>query len=142
MSRPDLCDAAGHANKNFKGTLDGRKLTRRIACHAGPVSRLDFAGDILDEMRWQIRELDHKLRRTRPFVPGSEPDEAWRTARTLTYKLRQQGYDITPELLRKWVERGKIQKGKQPAMQHVLVVRSLHCSQRKLEHGSSQCPPP
>lgn len=103
-----VCDAAGHVDSGYQASLDGRKLTNWIAWHAGPVSQLDFADDILDEMRWQIRELDHKLRRTRPFVPAGEQQEIWLTARTLTYKLRQQGYSITGELLRKWAERGRI----------------------------------
>ena len=66
---------------------------------------------MLDEIKHQIRELDHKLRRTRPPEPIGEPQEVWLTAKTLTYKLRQQGYQITPELLRKWAEREKIRKG-------------------------------
>lgn len=103
-----VCDAAGRIEGNHKPTLDGRQLADWLAWYAGPVSQLDFADDILDEVRWQIRELDHRLRRTRVFVPADK--EVWLTARTICYKLTQQGYAITPELLRKWAERGTIRK--------------------------------
>lgn len=76
-------------------------MTLTTPNHAGPISQLDVAPLMLDEIKHQIRELDHKLRRTRPPQPIGEPQEVWLTAKTLTYKLRQQGYQITPELLRK-----------------------------------------
>lgn len=103
-----VCDAAGRIDGNHKPTLDGRQLADWLAWYAGPVSQLDFADDILDEVRWQIRELDHRLRRTRPPEPVAKPQEKWLTARTICYKLRQQGYNVSPELLRKWTERGKL----------------------------------
>ena len=103
-----VCDAAGRIDGNHKPTLDGRQLADWLAWYAGPVSQLDFADDILDEVRWQIRELDHRLRRTRPPEPVAKPQEIWLTARTICYKLRQQGYNVSPELLRKWTERGKL----------------------------------
>ena len=109
------CDAASRIEGHHRMTLNGRQLCHWIAWHAGPVSQLDFADDILDEIRWQIRELDHRLRRTRPFVPAGEPQEVWLTARSICYKLRQQGYDVSPELLRKWVERGKLEANKDSA---------------------------
>ena len=103
-----VCDAAGRIEGNHRTTLDGRQLSDWLAWHAGPVSLLDFADDILDEVRWQIRELDHRLRRTRAFVPADK--EVWLTARTICYKLRQQGHSVSPELLRKWGERGQVQR--------------------------------
>ena len=90
---------------------NGTRMCHWIAWNAGPISQLDVAPLMLDELKHQIRELDHKLRRTRPPEPIGEPQEVWLTAKTLTYKLRQQGYQITPELLRKWAEREKIRKG-------------------------------
>lgn len=104
-----VCDAAGRIDGDHKPTLDGRQLADWLAWYAGPVSQLDFADDILDEVRWQIRELDHRLRRTRPPVPVREPKEVWLTARTICFRLKQMGFDLSPELLRKWAERGKIQ---------------------------------
>lgn len=90
---------------------NGTRMCHWIASNAGPISQLDVAPFMLEELNHQIRELNHKLRRTRPPQPTGEPQEVWLTAKTLTYKLRQQGYQITPELLRKWAEREKIRKG-------------------------------
>lgn len=87
---------------------NGRRMCQWIAWNAGPISQLDVAPLMLDELHHQARELNHRLRRTRPPAPISEPQEAWLTARTICYRLKQQGYDITPELLRKWAQRGKI----------------------------------
>lgn len=101
-----VCDAAGRIEGNHKPTLDGRQLTDWLAWHAGPVSQLDFADDILDEVRWQIRELDHRLRRTRPPEPIGEPKEVWLTARTISLKLRS----VTTEQVRKWGERGLVRR--------------------------------
>ena len=104
-----VCDAAGRIDGNHKPTLDGRQLADWLAWYAGPVSQLDFADDILDEVRWQIRELDHRLRRTRPPMLVDDSQEVWLTAKTICYKLRQQGHNVSPELLRKWAERRKIE---------------------------------
>lgn len=87
---------------------NGTRMCHWIAWNAGPISQLDVAPLMLDELKHQIRELNHKLKRTRPFEPAKSEQEVWLTARTICYKLRQKGYDITPELLRQWVQRGKI----------------------------------
>lgn len=88
---------------------DGIKMCRWIAWNAGAIAELDVADVMLDELRHQVRELDARLKRSRPFQPAGKKDgEAWLTARTICYTLRQQGHHITPELLRKWAERGKI----------------------------------
>ena len=88
---------------------DGIKMCRWIAWNAGAIAQLDVADVMLDELRHQVRELDARLKRSRPFQPaGKEEGEAWLTARSICYTLRQQGHHITPELLRKWAERGKI----------------------------------
>lgn len=44
-----------------------------------------------------------------------ENGEIWLTARTICYKMRQEGYSLKPELLRKWAERGQLtsRQGKQ-----------------------------
>ncbi|MGP5578650.1 hypothetical protein [Corynebacterium flavescens] len=85
---------------------NGQRMCHWIAYNAGPISQLDVASVMLDELRHQVRELNHRLRRTRPPQPAEQ--EVWLTARTICYKLRQQGYDITPELLRQWAKRGQI----------------------------------
>ena len=87
---------------------DGIKMCRWIAWNAGAIAQLDVADVMLDELRHQVRELDARLKRSRPYQPAGQQQEAWLTARSICYTLRQQGHHITPELLRKWAERGKI----------------------------------
>ena len=53
------------------------------------------------------------------------PQEVWLTARTICYKLRQQGHNVTPELLRKWVERGVISAKRSPLGKNVLNLREV-----------------
>ncbi|WP_284785249.1 hypothetical protein [Corynebacterium rhinophilum] len=86
---------------------NGARMCQWIAWNAGPISQLDVAPLMLDELNHQARELNHRLRRTRPLEPIGK-QEAWLTARTICYRLKQQGHDITPELLRQWAQRGKI----------------------------------
>ena len=87
---------------------DGIKMCRWIAWNAGAIAELDVADVMLDELKHQVRELDMRLKRSRPFQPAGKEQEAWLTARSICYTLRQQGYELKPELLRKWVERGGI----------------------------------
>lgn len=86
---------------------NGARMCQWIAWNAGSISQLDVAPLMLDELHHQARELNHRLRRTRPLEPIGK-QEAWLTARTICYRLKQQGHDITPELLRQWAQRGKI----------------------------------
>ena len=88
---------------------DGIKMCRWIAWNAGAIATLDVADVMLDELKHQARELDARLKRSRPFQPaGKAEGETWLTARSICYTFRQQGHHITPELLRKWAERGRI----------------------------------
>lgn len=87
---------------------DGIKMCRWIAWNAGAIAQLDVADVMLDELRHQVRELDMRLKRSRPFQPAGKEQEAWLTARSICYTLRQQGHNVTPELLRKWAERGRV----------------------------------
>ena len=86
---------------------DGIKMCRWIAWNAGAIAELDVADVMLDELKHQVRELDMRLKRSRPFQPAGK-EEAWLTARGIQRALRRQDIDISPELLRKWVERGKL----------------------------------
>ena len=103
---------------------DGIKMCRWIAWNAGAIAELDVADVMLDELRHQVRELDARLKRSRPFQPAGK-EEAWLTARSICYTLRQQGHHITPELLRKWAERGKIRTRKDPRGLNLYESRDL-----------------
>ena len=87
---------------------DGIKMCRWIAWNAGAIAELDVADVMLDELRHQVRELDIRLKRSRPFQPAGKDQEAWLTGKAIQRLTRRQGMDISLELLRKWAERGKI----------------------------------
>ena len=92
---------------------DGIKMCRWIAWNAGTIAQLDVADVMLDELKNQVRELDMRLKRSRPFQPaGKTENETWLTGKTIQRLLQKQNIETTPELLRKWVERGKIQAKK------------------------------
>lgn len=89
---------------------DGIKMCRWIAWNAGAIAELDVADVMLDELRHQVRELDTRLKRSRPFQPaGKEEGEAWLSGKTIQRMMRRQKVELSPELLRKWAERGKIE---------------------------------
>ena len=88
---------------------DGIKMCRWIAWNAGAIAELDVADVMLDELKHQVRELDARLKRSRPFQPaGKETNENWLTGKTIQRMMQRQGVEVSPELLRKWVERGNI----------------------------------
>lgn len=92
---------------------DGIKMCRWIAWNAGAIAELDVSDVMLDELKHQVRELDMRLKRSRPFQPaGKTENETWLTGKTIQRLLQKQNIETTPELLRKWVERGKIQAKK------------------------------
>lgn len=88
---------------------DGIKMCRWISWNAGAIAELDVADVMLDELRHQVRELDARLKRSRPFQPAGKKQETWLTGKTIQRMMLQQGLEVSPELLRKWVERGKIE---------------------------------
>ena len=92
---------------------DGIKMCKWIAWNAGAIAELDVADVMLDELKHQVRGLDTRLKRSRPFQPaGKTENETWLTGKTIQRLLQKQNIETTPELLRKWVERGKIQAKK------------------------------
>ena len=105
---------------------DGIKMCRWIAWNAGAIAELDVADVMLDELKHQVRELDMRLKRSRPFQPAGKEQEAWLTARSICYTLRQQGHNVTPELLRKWAERGKLSKRNSNGVQSVYRVKDIY----------------
>ena len=75
---------------------DGIKMCRWIAWNAGAIAELDVADVMLDELRHQVRELDMRLKRSRPFVSEKEnaqivnrlgSSSAWGTASKLATVL-------------------------------------------------------
>lgn len=50
----------------------------------------------------------------RYLPPATEVPEHRQTAKSICHRMRTLGYDITPELLRKWAERNKVTIAKRP----------------------------
>lgn len=85
-------------------------LCQKLAFHAQAVSELDWANDLTDELEHQAKVIGRHCQPHDTEVGTTDDDgEVWLTARTICYKLRQKGYDVSPELLRKWAERRKIE---------------------------------
>ncbi|HCD4228875.1 TPA: hypothetical protein NBQ01_002150 [Corynebacterium striatum] len=84
-------------------------LCQKLAFHAQAVSELDWASDLTDELEHQAKVIGRHCR-PRDDEAGTVDDdgEVWLTARTICYKLQQMKFEVKPELLRKWVERGVI----------------------------------
>lgn len=87
---------------------DGIKMCRWIAWNAGAIAKLDVADVMLDELKHQVRELDTRLKRNRPFQPAGKSQESWLRGRAIHRQMQWQGVDISLELLRKWAERGSV----------------------------------
>lgn len=91
---------------------DGIKMCRWIAWNAGAIAELDVADVMLDELKHQVRELDARLKRSRPFQPAGKHQESWMSGRSIQRHMQRRGIDVSPERLRKWVERGKLEAKK------------------------------
>lgn len=121
---------------------DGIKMCRWIAWNAGAIAQLDVADVMLDELKHQARELDYRLKRSRPFQPASkEEGEAWLTARSICYTLRQQGYSVTPDLLRKWAERGKVLKKEGDTGENLYKLSTVLRVLNSLRNGKTEIEP-
>ncbi|MGX1738560.1 hypothetical protein ACWIB8_05225 [Corynebacterium flavescens] len=97
---------------------NGQRMCHWIAYNAGPISQLDVADVMLDELKHQVRELNHRLRRTRPPQPISvlaQRPEPRQTTKATLAKLHTRGYTtITARNLHDWTSRGHITAQKQP----------------------------
>lgn len=90
---------------------DGIKMCRWIAWNAGAIAQLDVADVMLDELKHQVRELDARLKRSRPFQPaGKDSGERRQTARSICLRLSQQGVSVSRQKLHNWASRGHISK--------------------------------
>ncbi|MGO3084250.1 hypothetical protein [Ancrocorticia populi] len=98
---------------------NGRRMCHWIAYNAGPISQLDVADVMLDELKHQARELNHRLRRTRPPQPA-EREEVWLTARTICLKIP----GVNAEQLRKWAERGHVFRKRSPSGEWIYPVHA------------------
>lgn len=104
-----VIDAQRYIHNRTIQTHDGYRLANFVATHAWEIAdKFPAAEDLLDLMHAQERYIARAIARRYPPV-GKQPRTEQRQNSTVICKMMGQlGYAITPELLRKWVERGKI----------------------------------
>lgn len=104
-------DALGDLGVKLKdGDARAFRLCSLMAFHAYDISRLEWAADLMDELRDQDRKLTKAIERIEPQDTGQPRPERRQTARSICHRLTTQGYDVSPDLIRKWAERGRISR--------------------------------
>lgn len=106
-----VLDAQRYIHNRTIQTKDGRRLANFVALHAGAIANQFPAADDLLEL---IIEQTAYIARHIEKRAGTSPPraEARHNSTVICALLAQQGIDVTPELLRKWVEREKISVAK------------------------------
>ncbi|MHD0029867.1 hypothetical protein ACQX23_01635 [Corynebacterium diphtheriae] len=107
-------------------------MSRKLAFHAQVISELDWASDLTDELEHQTKVIGRHCQSHDAEVGTTDDDgEVWLTARTICHKLRQQGHNISPELLRKWVELGKLQSKANGRQQNTYLTSEVWNASRR-----------
>lgn len=93
-------------NKTIQ-TKDGRRLANFIALHSGAIANQFPAADdllelVIEQTAYIARHIEKRLGASPPRA------EARHNSTVVCALLAQQGVSVTPDLLRKWAERGKI----------------------------------
>lgn len=102
-----VVDAQRYIHNKTIQTKDGYRLANFIALHHGAIAnQFPAADDLLELIIEQTAYLTHHIDKR---VGTSSPRaEARHNSTVICALLAQQGVSVTPELLRKWAERGKI----------------------------------
>ena len=121
-------------NKTIQ-TKDGRRLANFIALHSGAiVNQFPAADDLLElvveQTAYIARQIEKRLGASPPRA------EARHNSTVICALLAQQGIDVTPELLRKWAERGKITATHRGSRNEYLLSEVLR---RVTDKHDSQC---
>lgn len=128
-----VLDAQRYIHNRTIQTKDGRRLAHFVALHSGAIAnRFPAADDLLELI---IEQTAYIARQIEKRVGMSPPrPEARHNSTVICALLAQQGIDVTPELLRKWAERGCVsaQKGSDGRARYLLsdVLRRI-----KLRNG-------
>ena len=102
-----VVDAQRYIHNKTIQTKDGRRLATFIAHHAGAIANQFPAADDLLEL--VIEQTAYIARHIEKRAGTSPPRaEARHNSTVVCALLAQQGVSVTPELLRKWAERGKL----------------------------------
>lgn len=86
---------------------DGVELARWVAYNAEQVAELGVAEDLLQEMQDQVRHIKFKLFGNAIAKVAKLPERR-QSAQSICVRLSSMGHRATPDLLRKWAERGHI----------------------------------
>lgn len=102
-----VVDAQCYIHNKTIQTKDGRRLANFIALHSGAIANQFPAADDLLEL--VIEQTAYIARQIEKRVGMSPPRaEARHNSTVICALLAQQGVSVTPDLLRKWAERGKL----------------------------------
>lgn len=108
--RAMACDALGYttANRAYLDETRPGMLCAYIARHAGDIAeKFPAADDLAELLSAQHAYLVRQTTKRHGPPPQPRP-EARHNSTVICALLAQQGVSVTPELLRKWAERGKI----------------------------------
>ena len=102
-----VLDAQRYIHNRTIQTKDGRRLANFVALHAGAIANQFPAADDLLELI--VEQTAYIARQIEKRVGASAPrPEARHNSTVICALLAQQGVSVTPDLLRKWAERGKL----------------------------------
>ena len=102
-----VVDAQRYIHNKTIQTKDGHRLANFIALHSGAIAnQFPAAQDLLELIVEQTAYINHHIEKRAGMSPPRA--EARHNSTVICALLAQQGIDVTPELLRKWAERGKI----------------------------------
>lgn len=102
-----VVDAQRYIHNKTIQTKDGRRLANFIALHAGAIAnQFPAADDLLELIIEQTVYIARQIEKRVGVLPPRP--EARQNSTVICALLAQQGIHVTPELLRKWAERGKI----------------------------------
>ncbi|MCT1411666.1 hypothetical protein [Corynebacterium sanguinis] len=116
-----VVDAQRHIHNRTIQTCDGYRLANFVAQHAWEIAeQFPAADDLLDLMQAQERYIGREIQRRYPPTEGGRP-EPRHNSTVVCAIMGQHGHAITPALLRKWAERGKISSTQQDGRNQYLI---------------------
>lgn len=119
-----VVDAQRYIHNRTIQTKDGYRLANFIALHHGAIAHQFPAADdllelIIEQTAYLTRHIDKRVGTSHPRP------EARHNSTVICALLAQQGIDVTPELLRKWAERGKITTKKDDGGRNTYLLSEL-----------------
>lgn len=102
-----VVDAQRYIHNKTIQTKDGHRLANFVALHSGAIAnQFPAADDLLELVIEQTAYINRHIEKRAGTSPPRA--EARHNSTVICALLSQQGMHVTPNLLRKWAERGKI----------------------------------